>query len=341
MERLPLSGFGGGQARRAPLWLALLGLSLLGPAGCAPTSCAGLSYAPPDPPPEASAEAPEWAVAVVPDLLLATPATRLELRAGSAHVENTELVATWPAADLRRAREGAPLGQLDWPRVLLDLERPAAEGLAAPAITAALTEARRAERAATESGSGAGVYNLRVAIDVPWEDVDRARYSAALAGYGSARLLLAAGESERMLPWPRTRPRAVLDEAAVREVFRRVLEGAADTLAAPVPEAEAVLRAASLTLYARGGIAYLGGIPQSPRCAADAPDPERVLTFLPDVPSEVLARCLTALRARTEADVFTLMIGPDVLFGRAAPALQHAARTFPHLRVRTLEPVAD
>jgi hypothetical protein len=163
----------------------------------------------------------------VPNLAPATPATEVTVRTGLVEVDNHALIATWPAEALARARAAAPPDAADWPRLSIRLEAPGVDGRRIPALQHAFETARRAERAGSGAGSGARVYNLRVASDVPFATVERVLYSASLAGYGAPRLLLRAGGAERMMPWPRAEaPGASAPTAAE-------IEAALATLRAP------------------------------------------------------------------------------------------------------------
>src|SRR5690606_9488032 len=102
---------------------------------------------------------------------------------------------------------------------------------------AALARARRAERAATGEGTGAGTFNLRVASAVPFAEVERALRAAAQAGYGAPSIVLDAGDGERALRWPSARPAP----APSREQIEAALRGEAQTLAPPAPRGRVAL----------------------------------------------------------------------------------------------------
>lgn len=271
-------------ARRLALLLALA------PA-CAPVSCEGEAEPPAAPPP--AAPLGPWPRAVVPDLPEATPATVVTLERERVTVSNRALVATWPAGAMERARASVPEGEPDWPAVEAggDLD----------ALAELLSRARRAERAGGEGGSGAGAFHLRVAGDLSFARVERALHLAAQAGYAEPRLLLAAGETDRVLPWPSAPPRP----APTREQIEAALRGA--PLEAPAAsEPRARLDAARLTTS------------------------ECELEGALDVPA--LTRCAAALRTASAGDTIVLEVDAETPFERVATTLQALTRAFAHVR---------
>ncbi|HJL18707.1 MAG TPA: hypothetical protein RMH99_23800 [Sandaracinaceae bacterium LLY-WYZ-13_1] len=324
---------------------------------CEAEPAPSLAPASPDEPAARSSADPAWPPAVVADLPPATPATEVTVRPGALEVRNHALVATWPADALARARADGPAQTTDWPRVTMTLEDPSAEGRTIPGLRDALETARRAERASTGSGSGAGVYNLRVAEAVPFERVERVLYTASLAGYGAPRLLLRAGRAEHMMPWPRA-PEASREgpsEAAIRAAFEALEAGADVPTGRNGPAAEGASddgettdegsdegeetagevpapRTPRLILEPDRVRAWLGDALQAPRCRRDA-EPGASLTLTGEAPADAVDRCLASLRERGEGDVLTVEVAPRLPFGRLAPVLQHAARRFEGVRV--------
>lgn len=277
-----------------PRWLALF--VALAPA-CTPVSC--------EAPPAEPASAPsiregEWPRAAVADLALATPATELVLRRDRATVTNAALVATWPAAALERARASTPAGDAEWPRVEASVDAPTAHEASIPGLAELLVRARSAERAASEGGTGAGAFNLRVASDVPFVLVERALFTAARAGYVEPRIVLSAGEVDRMLPWPAAPPRAGL----TREQIEGALRGEPLPVATSA-EPRATLDARSLALEG---------------CELDG-----ALDLL------AIERCA----ARTGSPIIALEVDRDTRFDRVAAVLQALARSFDSVRVRS------
>ncbi len=269
-------------ARRLALLLALA------PA-CAPVSCERAAEPAAAPPP--AAPRADWPRAVVPDLAEATPATLVTVEPERVQVSNRGLIATWPAFVLERARAGRPEDEPDWPVV--------EAGGELDALPELLSRARRAERAGSEAGSGAGAFHLRVASDVPFARVERALHLAAQAGYAEPRLLLSAGETDRVLPWPSAPPRP----APSREEIEAALHGA------PLEEPAA----------------------SEPRARLDA---ARVTTSACELEGALdvsaLTRCARALRAA--GDTIVLEIDPETPFERVAIALQALTRAFAHVR---------
>jgi hypothetical protein len=352
--------------RALPISAALL---LLSACDCSPDE--PLPTREPQPAEAAPAEPTpdEWPTAQVPDLPPATPATVVTVRSARIDVDNHDLVATWPAPAVERARGEAPAGRADWPRLSIRLDEPSADGSQIPALSDALETARRAERASTGAGSGAGVYNLRVANDVPYETVERVLYTASLAGYRAPRLLLRAGRGERMMPWPRGAPRSAdaPTEEEIAAALESVREGAgAETPAlgdAPGPEREArgteadeprapaadapgtqpgsgddlepeapEPRDPRLDLAAESISGYLGDALQAPRCERDA-EADTELTLTADADVEAIGRCLRRLRERGEGDALTLTVLRTLPFGRVVTVLQRATRVFESVRL--------
>jgi hypothetical protein len=167
-------------------------------------------------PPVESGEAVIAQAAALPPL---TPATEVSVRRDGIVVDNRDLIATWPEEAIERARAGASPDAPEWPHV-----RATIDAADVPALSAALTEARRAERAASAHGSGAGLFNLRVANDVPFESVERVLYASALAGYVAPRIVVRSGPSDRMLLWPAAPP-AIEDTHAPAPRVRSTPDG--------------------------------------------------------------------------------------------------------------------
>lgn len=264
-------------------------LSALLASGCA-VSC--------EPPPAARREPAEppasaavWPEAVVQDLPLATPATRVTLRADSIAVSNEELVASWPAAALEQARTESGAEPANWPRIDVTLASPAVDRLRIPALETELSRARRAERAATGSGTGAGTFDLQVERAVPMAEVQRVLYTAAQAGYGTPRIVLTDGTQERVLPWPPAPPR----RAPSREEIAAALASPETLTAPPSSELRLELTADRLSLG-----------------------------------QDELAFERAALERRIEADgPVTLSVALDVPFARVATVLQWLGRNRP------------
>jgi hypothetical protein len=277
----------------------LLALWLLTP-GCAPLSC--------EPPPTASPPTTEvreepgrWPEALSDTLPLATPATTVTLRAEHVEVSNLDLVGTWPAAALARARAEARAEDAAWPRLQATLSTPAVEGMRLPALQPLLARARRAERAATGTGSGAGTFLLRVEREVPISEVERVLYTAAQAGYGTPRIVLERGGREHVLEWP-TAP-------ARRAPTREELEAA---LARPEALADPVASEPRLELT-RDALRRDG---RPAEASVEAASIERLL-------------------AGADGPV-TLVVAPGVPFSRVTAVLQHLAESHPvRLRVGT------
>lgn len=296
-----------------------------------------------------------WPASVLAGLPPATPATVVTVHTTAIDVDNRELVATWPASALERASREVPRQEtLDWPRIARRLEQPPTDGARIPALQEALDLARRAERASSGAGSGGGVYNLRVASDVPFERVERVLYTASLTGYGVPRLLLRAGSEERMLPWPRGSAlvQDALSEDEIEAALAPLRERAAqrDPAASRAPgtaeaararaENEVAGRPSDATSSARHPRvelgsdlvrAYLGDALQAPGCAGDAEGQE--FTFTGDADLEAMARCFRRLHDRAEHDTLTLEVPRDAPFGRLAPLLQHATHIFSGVRL--------
>lgn len=244
-----------------------------------------------------------WPRALVADLAPATPATLVTVHRDRIEVENHALVATWPAADIARTRTDAPPDALDWPRIagsVADLD--GAEMRIAP-LHELLATARRAERAASGAGHGAGVFNLRVASDVPFALVERVLYTAAQAGYGAPRVLLEAGGTERMLPWPSAPPRDAPTREEIEAALRAVERGTAPVgheVDDASPESRATLDAERLELRAGDEVV----------CAIEGP-----------LEIRAVERC----EARVDAEqrsALTVVVAPDLSFSRLTSALQ-------------------
>lgn len=293
--------------------------------GCGVTPAAHLPSQSPSSPTEATVSA-QYPPVVRDGLPASVPATRLELRADGMHLANAELIASWPADALERAREGA--SDPDWPTLDIRLPTPSEQTGELPGLRRAFERARQAERSATGAGRGAGTYNLRVAEDVPYRALQRVLFTGAMAGYGPPRVLLGSDSGPRYLAWPPSLPRnAPTPEQIAALVRGQPLPDDPDALPPPERPATVVLRADGT------GLVQLAGATQRAGCAepSDEPDP---VTFLADVPPEAIRRCLDALRPRTDENALTLAIDGEVRFGQLSPVLQHAAEVFETVRIR-------
>lgn len=156
------------------------------------------------PAPTARVEA--WPEALVDGIDHPTMATRVTVRPSRVDVENVAYVNTWPRSVRERAATAGEEGFPEWPRIDARLDAPSVEDGALPALRELLEVARRAEAAAGGSGvggSGAGVFHLRVASDVPFAEVERVLRTAGLAGYSTPHLLLGSDEGALVsVPWP-------------------------------------------------------------------------------------------------------------------------------------------
>lgn len=274
----------------------LLALALLTP-GCRLVSCEHERE-----PASVGEPASEWPRAQA-GALRATPATEVVVRADRVEVRNEALVATWPPEAMARAREASD--EPDWPRVVEVIERDEPSGVAMPALRAALERTRQAERSATGAGSGAGAFNLRVASEVPFEQVERVLYAAAQAGYGTPRVLLEADDGERMVVWPSARRRHAPSRAQIEAALRGE---ALDTSSRAVGGRITLTNA---RIAARG---------DAPICAAEAP-----------FDREDFERCSRALGAGHER--ITLEVAPDTRFDHVALALQTLVEAFDEVSV--------
>ena len=276
---------------------------------------------------------PTWPEIPLTGLAPAAPATTVSVERARIRVDNAALVETWPASDLERARGSVPPGSPGWPRVSETLEEPAVDGESIPALLDALERASDAQRAGTGAGAG-GVFNLRVAPDVPFRTVQNVLYTAGLASFGPPRLLVAPRDGapptgDRMMPWPNSRGSGP-SPAEIARLFEAAGDGEP---VAPRPPP----RAARLVLGAERVEAYLGSALQAPGCATDAAEGTE-LTLLAEAPVDAFARCLTALRGRVEDPTLTLVVEPDLPFGRLAPVLVLASTSFPRVRTVSREP---
>ncbi len=310
--------------RRLGPWLAAMWL-----AGCSADGCAG----PPRPVlPDLPASShglvfeDSYPAAVVDALPAASPATTVELRPAGIDVTNTDLLDSWPAAALQRARGAS--SEPGWPRVEVSLPFPSDETGEIPALRAALTQTREAERSATGAGQGAGTYNLRVAAAVPFSALQRVLFTSTMAGYGPPRVLLESEEGPRLLAWPASLPR----NAPTPEQIAALVRGA------PLPEDPNALappeRPARVILRSDGSLlVQLAEATQTAGCeaAAEVADP---VTVLPSAPPSAIGGCLDALHPRTDEDALTLSIDGEVPFSQLSPVLQHATRVFDRVRIR-------
>lgn len=244
----------------------------------------------------------DWPVALVPELPPATPATRVTVRVDGVEVSNHELVGTWPASALERARADAPAGEPDWPRIAETVgDRDGETWIRA--LGSILVRTRRAERAATGSGTGAGVFNLRVESAVPIAELERVLYAAGQAGYGAPRVLLQRGSTEAMLAWPTARPRATVTRAQI----------------------EAALTAPGLLELAPS---------REPRIEMTR---DAVRVGDETVSGPVEAAALERLVSELDAGPVVLAVSPDVPFLRVAMALQVLGRAR-EVRLHVLAP---
>lgn len=287
---------------RASSILALLVLS-----GCSCERAPQPARVVPDPPAE-----PEWPRAIDPDLPHATPATDVTVRRDRVDVDNAALVATWPADELSRARTEAPAGISDWPRVSFSVTSLGGELEIAP-LREHLATARRAERAGTGAGTGAGAFDLRVASDVPYELVERVLYSAAGAGYGAPRVVLDADDGARMLAWPSARPGPAPSRDEIEAALRAVVEGRAplDT-SATANEPRAELSRERIELRMGHTVA----------CTLDRASQ-----------ATELEPCARDLAHASGSETIALAVARDLAFARVIEAMQRLARAFPQLRV--------
>lgn len=272
-----------------------LALAALTAIGCGPVSC--------EHEPKRGVVAVEpairgsWPRALAPDLAPATPATEVTVHLDRIEVTNEALVASWPPDALARAQRAAEAP--DWPRIAERI--PLTES---PVLEAALERARRAERSATGEGTGAGAFNLRVASEVPFSEVEPVLRASARAGYGAPLIVLDAGELERVLPWPSARP----GPAPSREEIEAALRGEEPSLPAPPPRARVALTNDHLSSE------------DEPTCAIQGPLEQRALE-----------RCARALRRAGER--VTLEVAPDTRFDRVASAMQILASLFAEVSV--------
>ncbi|MFK7985014.1 MAG: hypothetical protein AB8I08_03210 [Sandaracinaceae bacterium] len=312
--------------RRSALPAALaLVLSGCGVEGCSAGPAAHL----PDPQSAPAAELPSEAAypaAVVESLPSATPASTVTIDPSGVSVDNVELLTSWPPDALARAQASSSVE--GWPRVQVSLPYPSDETGEIPALRAALTQTREAERAATGAGQGAGTYNLRVANAVPFRVLQRVLFSSAMAGYGPPRILVSSPAGDRLLQWPSSLPRNV----PTPEQFAALMRGAPlpenpDALPEPERPARAILRPDGAVQV------QLGDATQTAGCAAASEEPDPV-TLLPDASPASFARCFEALHPRTDEDAIALFIAADVPFAQLSPVVQHATRVFDQVRVR-------
>jgi hypothetical protein len=326
---------------RAPaLPVPLLAVLLAAACTCEPGLAPRADTAPEPPAPEPPApevappdeNAATWPDDLVRDLEAASVATTVIVERARVRVDNTALVETWPASELERARRAAPAGSPEWPRVSETLEDPAADGESIPALLDALGRARDAQRAGTGAGGG-GAFNLRVASDVPFATVQHVMYTAGLASFGPPRLVFASSAGDRTMPWPNGRGSGPSAQQ-IAQLFRAAGDPSGEVQGETPP---APPRAARLVLRAERVEAYLGPRLQAPGCAADASEGIG-LTLLPDAPIDALARCLMALRGRVDDPLLTLVVEPDLPFGRVAPALVLASARFARVRVVAAPP---
>ncbi len=256
-----------------------------------------------------------WSAAVI-ELTPRPAATRVTVRPSRVDIDNDALVRTWPAAAVERAREVAEPAHPAWPRLAFHLEAPEPDRL-----LEALATARRAERASTGAGSGAGVVDLRVAADVPWGELSETLLAAGRAGYARTRLLLEGPESELVaFEWRHAASSSsapTLDEirAAMGAIARGEeprLEGAASGRRARF---RCSLGHAGLTVRV-----FVGGERQRGVC--DVATPARV---------QPCVRSLGVVGVNLEVD-------PRVPFGELSPYWQHLSLATDALALRSLTP---
>lgn len=158
----------------------------------------------PAPPPEPPREA--LVHATRSGLPESAPAITITVDGDHFVVSNAVLVATWPAPDRTRVAEARPeTAPATWPTVEREGTLPTTPGYRAPEVEAALTLAREAELARSQSGAPSS-YALRVQPETPWSSVVRVMFSSGLANFNEPRLVLArgGGEVELRLPFPST-----------------------------------------------------------------------------------------------------------------------------------------
>lgn len=296
--------------------------------GCSADGCEARPAARLPAPPAAAAPSEDVSdpEAVVEDLAALSPATTVALSRSGLTVDNEALLASWPPDALARAQSAG--GAEGWPRVRAEMAFPSDETGELPALRAALSRTREAERSATGAGQGAGTYNLRVANDVPFRALQRVLFTSAMAGYGPPRVVLASSEGLRLLPWPASLPR----NAPTPEQIAALLRGTPlpeDPNAAPPPE-----RPAQVVLRPDGALlVQLAEETQTAGCEVASTEPDPV-TLLPSASPASIGRCLDVLHPRSDEDAITLSIGADVPFARLSPVLQHATRVFDQVRIR-------
>ncbi|MCB9595752.1 MAG: hypothetical protein H6719_23725 [Sandaracinaceae bacterium] len=270
--------------------------------------CTCTHEAPPEPrlptPPATEPSAPRsdaWPEAVI-DLERRPPATRITIRPTSVELDNHAMVATWPAAALSRARATPEPGRPAWPRLHETAQLDDDERLAS-----LLRLSRRAERAATGAGEGAGICDLRVGADVSFADFERVLRAAGLAGYGAPRVLL--GEEEALLAfeWPRAASSGAPTQAQIVEALGAIERGEEPSLADPgASDVRVRLSDAGARVTLRG----------ERRC--------------PTVTPETISACLQGL----VFDVVTLEVAGEPSFGEVVPWVQQASTATTTLRVR-------
>lgn len=208
----------------------LLTLCVLGGCTCSVDPAPARSHAPSEPEPPGAT----WIEALVA-LEPGPAATRVTVRPGRIDVSNADLIASWPASAVARAEASPEPAYPSWPRLAIELDDPTPSDRTLASLLEALAAARRAERASTGAGSGAGVYDLRVAAAVPFGDFERVLYTGSRAGYGAPRILLGEDGALARFDWPH----APSGEAPTEDEIRAALEAVArsEEPSLPAPEA--------------------------------------------------------------------------------------------------------
>lgn len=242
---------------------------------------------------------PEWPPALV-DLEPQPPATRVTLLGQRMEVDNGAMIDMWRADAVARAEADPDPAWPAWPRIHASIEDPTVEGNTFVALLEVLRTARRAERASTGSGSGAGAYDLRVATVVAYGNFERVLYTASRAGYGTPRIVLGEDDALARFNWPRAAPSVAPSEAEIRAGLEAIARNEEPVL----PRAED--RWTHLTLAA-------GRVDMTPPCDVD------------DVPN-VVAGCV-------QGRDISLSVESTATMGEVMPWVQHLSRATDALRI--------
>ena len=236
-------------------------------------------------------------------------ATRVTVHAlDRIEVSNAELIDTWPAAAIERARADLDPAHPAWPRIHLVIDHAPHDRGVYRELLDAMRAARRAERASTGAGSGAGVYDLRLASAIDFAMFEDVLRTSAQAGYGTPRVLLSDGEGLARFEWPHARAASAPSEAAIRRAAAAIARGEEPHLPLTFGDSvQVVLRDAAVEV----GLA--SGSEGAPTCEA-VDDPALV------------AACL---RGRS----VTLSVAPSERFSEVVLWAQHLSRTAESLRV--------